>query len=175
MINKIRRQLVQNAPSILRSPVHLLPHRVQKIALLEGLKLVFQEALADGDFEFLEGKWLKIEIHDIALRWFISYQHPQLIVADCPCQEDVSFSGCLNDFILIAGRKEDPDTLFFQRRLSIEGDTELGLAVKNLMDSVDLEQLPQGLQILLHQLADFVHKGMQMPNTQNEVMNAYSN
>ncbi|WP_438883789.1 ubiquinone anaerobic biosynthesis accessory factor UbiT, partial [Bacillus cereus group sp. Bce006] len=65
--------------------------------------------------------------------------------------------------------------LFFQRRLSIEGDTELGLAVKNLMDSVDLEQLPPVLQILLHQLADFVHKGMQMPNTQNEVMNAYSN
>jgi predicted lipid carrier protein YhbT len=32
-----------------------------------------------------------------------------------------------------AHQEEDPDTLFFQRRLVIEGDTELGLQVKNLM------------------------------------------
>lgn len=66
--------------------------------------------------------------HGIAL----VYQLPndKLVVADKPVAEDVSFSGNLNDLVLIAGRKEDPDTLFFQRRLSIEGDTELGLEVK---------------------------------------------
>lgn len=67
---------------------------------------------------------------DMELRWFISYQNDKLVVADKPVAEDVSFSGNLNDLVLIAGRKEDPDTLFFQRRLSIEGDTELGLEVK---------------------------------------------
>ncbi len=175
MINNIRTQLVQNAASILRSPVQLLPKFVQKKALLDGLKMVFHEALDDGDFEFLEDKWLKIEIRDMSLSWYISYEDDKLVVADSIQNEDVSFSGTLNDLILIAGRKEDPDTLFFQRRLSIQGDTELGLEVKNLMDSVDLEQLPKGLQILLHQLADFVHKGMQAPNTHKEVVNAYSN
>nr|WP_269136924.1 SCP2 domain-containing protein [Vibrio cincinnatiensis] len=159
----------------MRSPIHLLPKSVQKKVLLDGLKMVFHEALVDGDFEFLNDKWLKVEIRDLDLHWYISYQQDRLLVADVPQQEDVSFSGNLNDLILIAGRKEDPDTLFFQRRLSIEGDTELGLEVKNLMDSVDLQQLPQALQILLQQLADFVHKGMQMPNTHNEVENAYSN
>ena len=34
-------------------------------------------------------------------------------------------------------REEDPDTLFFNRKLHIEGDTELGLITKNLLDSVD--------------------------------------
>lgn len=175
MINKIRSQLVQNAASILRSPIHLLPNFVQKRALLEGLKMVFHEALNDGDFEFLHEKWLKVEIRDLHLCWFISYQQERLVVADNIPQEDVSFSGNLNDLVLIAGRKEDPDTLFFQRRLSIEGDTELGLEVKNLMDSVDLQQLPQALQVILNQLADFVHKGMQTPNLSNGVVNAYSN
>ncbi len=175
MLNKIRTQLVQNAASILRSPIHLLPQNVQKKALLDAMGLVFREALQDGDFEFLEGKWLKVEVKDMELRWFISYQNDKLVVADKPVAEDVSFSGNLNDLVLIAGRKEDPDTLFFQRRLSIEGDTELGLEVKNLMDSVDLQQLPKALQILLHQLADFVHKGMQTPNSSHEVINAYSN
>ncbi|XAW89215.1 SCP2 domain-containing protein [Vibrio sp. CDRSL-10 TSBA] len=175
MINKIRTQLVQNAASILRSPIDLLPQSVQKSALLQVLQRVFHEALQDGDFEFLQGKWLKIEIRDLDLRWFISFENERLIVADNVKHEDVSFSGDLNELILIAGRKEDPDTLFFQRRLLIEGDTELGLEVKNLMDSVDLQQLPKAGQILLQHLADFVHKGMQTPNTQNEVVNAYSN
>ncbi|MHC6802044.1 ubiquinone anaerobic biosynthesis accessory factor UbiT, partial [Vibrio antiquarius] len=59
MLNKIRSQLVKNAANILRSPVQLLPQPVQQKALLEGLKMVFKEALEDGDFEFLEDKWLK--------------------------------------------------------------------------------------------------------------------
>jgi len=175
VINKIRTQLVQNAASILRSPVHLLPQSVQKKALLEGLKMAFKEALEDGDFEFLEGKWLKVSVVDMRLDWYTSYEDEKLIVADQAQQEDVAFSGNLNDLVLIAGRKEDPDTLFFQRRLSIEGDTELGLEVKNLMDSVDLEAMPKPLQTLLNQLADFVYKGLQSPSTQSEVVNAYSN
>ncbi|UUM31056.1 ubiquinone anaerobic biosynthesis accessory factor UbiT [Vibrio japonicus] len=175
MINKIRTQLVQNAASILRSPVHLLPHSVQNKALLEGLKLAFKEALEEGDFEFLEGKWLKVSVSDIELSWCISYEDKRLIVADTPVQEDVAFSGNLNDLVLIAGRKEDPDTLFFQRRLTIEGDTELGLEVKNLMDSIDLDSLPKPLQTLLNQLAEFVYKGLQSPLTQSEVVHAYSN
>ena len=39
-------------------------------------------------------------------------------------------------------RQEDPDTLFFNRRLKIEGDTELGLVVKNLLDSIDWSTVP---------------------------------
>ena len=66
-----------------------------------------------------------------------------------------------NDLILIAARKEDPDTLFFQRRLRIEGDTELGLNVKNLMDSIDLDTMPALLKNGLLRLADFVEAGLQ--------------
>jgi predicted lipid carrier protein YhbT len=38
-------------------------------------------------------------------------------------------------------RKEDPDTLFFSRRLLMEGDTELGLLVKNTLDAMELPPL----------------------------------
>ncbi|TOC48831.1 SCP2 domain-containing protein, partial [Vibrio parahaemolyticus] len=67
VLNKIRSQLVKNAANILRSPVQLLPQTVQQKALLEGLKMVFKEALEDGDFEFLEDKWLKVAIKDLNL------------------------------------------------------------------------------------------------------------
>jgi predicted lipid carrier protein YhbT len=45
---------------------------------------------------------------------------------------------CARVFVLLALRKEDPDTLFFDRQLVIEGDTELGLIVKNALDRVEL-------------------------------------
>ena len=137
--------------------------------------MVFKEALEDGDFDFLENKWLKVTVSDLNLSWHISFQEGKLVVAEPRGQHDVHFSGNLNDLVLIAGRKEDPDTLFFQRRLQIEGDTELGLEVKNLMDSVDLEQLPKAMQVALNQLADFVQKGVQEPAQQPGVANAYSN
>ncbi|WCE29156.1 ubiquinone anaerobic biosynthesis accessory factor UbiT [Vibrio sp. SCSIO 43137] len=175
MLNKIRIHLVQNAAQILRSPVQILPQSVQNRALLEGLKQVFHEALEDGDFEFLQDKWLRVSIADMNLNWYISYQDEKLLVSDKVEKEDVSFSGNLNDLVLIAGRKEDPDTLFFQRRLSIEGDTELGLEVKNLMDSVDLDALPKALNVLLTQLADFVYKGVHPESVESGVTNAYQN
>jgi predicted lipid carrier protein YhbT len=40
--------------------------------------------------------------------------------------------------VRLAKRQEDPDTLFFNRRLSMEGDTELGLIVKNALDALEL-------------------------------------
>lgn len=164
MFLSIRSHMVANAARILKTPVQLLPKRLQDKALLESLKQVFHEALEDGDFEFLQDRWLKVAINDLNVAWMISFQHDKLVVSDKEQTEDVSFSGCLNDLILIAGRKEDPDTLFFQRRLKIEGDTELGLEVKNLMDSIDLDSLPKPLTYALVQLAEFVHKGSQPSN-----------
>lgn len=164
MFSVIRSHLVANAANILKTPVQLLPKSLQNKVLLEALKQVFHEALEDGDFEFLEGKWLKVSITDLELSWMISFENEQLVVSNRIQTEDVSFSGGLNDLVLIAGRKEDPDTLFFQRRLAIEGDTELGLEVKNLMDSVDLDSLPKPLTLMLDQLADFVSKGIQQQN-----------
>lgn len=49
----------------------------------------------------------------------------------------VEISGKLADFWRLATRSEDPDTLFFSRRLCIEGETETGLLVKNLLDALD--------------------------------------
>ena len=46
---------------------------------------------------------------------------------------DLAFRADLSAFLQLAVRQEDPDTLFFNRQLSIEGDTELGLIVKNML------------------------------------------
>lgn len=89
------------------------------------------------------------------LVWYISQQAGKIIVSKDQ-HADVSFYSGANDLVLIAARKEDPDTLFFQRRLRIEGDTELGLYVKNLLDAFELETMPAILRFGLLQLADLI-------------------
>ena len=48
-------------------------------------------------------------------------------------------SGTVYDYMLLASRQEDTDTLFFRRQLRMEGDTELGLYVKNFLDGLDMD------------------------------------
>ena len=143
-------------------PVKLAPFALKRQVLEQVLSWQFRQALAEGELEFLEGRWLSIHVRDIGLLWYTSVVDGRLVVSQ-QADADVSFSADASDLLMIAARKQDPDTLFFQRRLVIEGDTELGLYVKNLMDAIELEQMPKALRVMLLQLADFVEAGLKSP------------
>nr|WP_202560593.1 SCP2 domain-containing protein [Klebsiella quasipneumoniae] len=143
-------------------PVKLAPFALKRQVLEQVLSWQFRQVLAEGELEFLEGRWLSIHVRDIGLLWYTSVVDGRLVVSQ-QADADVSFSADASDLLMIAARKQDPDTLFFQRRLVIEGDTELGLYVKNLMDAIELEQMPKALRVMLLQLADFVEAGLKSP------------
>ena len=159
MLDKLRSRLVHLGPSLISVPVKLTPFALKRQVLEQVLSWQFSQALADGELEFLDGRWLSIHVRDIGLKWYTSVENDKLIVSQ-NAEADVSFSADASDLLMIAARKQDPDTLFFQRRLVIEGDTELGLYVKNLMDAIELDQMPKALRVMLMQLADFVEAGM---------------
>ena len=162
MLDKLRSRLVHFGPSLLSVPVKLAPFALKRQVLEQVLGWQFRQALAEGELEFLEGRWLSIHVRDIGLLWYTSVVDGRLVVSQ-QADADVSFSADASDLLMIAARKQDPDTLFFQRRLVIEGDTELGLYVKNLMDAIELEQMPKALRVMLLQLADFVEAGLKSP------------
>ncbi|HDS8278802.1 TPA: SCP2 domain-containing protein [Klebsiella variicola] len=162
MLDKLRSRLVHFGPSLLSVPVKLAPFALKRQVLEQVLSWQFRQALAEGELEFLEGRWLSIHVRDIGLLWYTSVVDGRLVVSQ-QADADVSFSADVSDLLMIAARKQDPDTLFFQRRLVIEGDTELGLYVKNLMDAIELEQMPKALRVMLLQLADFVEAGLKSP------------
>lgn len=159
VLNPLRAQLVRKGPQWLRIPVQLAPFMLKKQLLQQILSWQFHHALAEGELDFLQDRWLGIEIRDLGLRWATTVEQGKLRVAD-HMQADVWFRGDANDLLLVAARRQDPDTLFFQRRLVIEGDTELGLEVKNLMDGIELEFMPAPLRFGLMQLADLVEAGL---------------
>ncbi|VGP86350.1 hypothetical protein SB6094_01693 [Klebsiella quasivariicola] len=162
MLDKLRSRLVHFGPSLLSVPVKLAPFALKRQVLEQVLSWQFRQALAEGELEFLEGRWLSIHVRDIGLLLYTSVVDGRLVVSQ-QADADVSFSADASDLLMIAARKQDPDTLFFQRRLVIEGDTELGLYVKNLMDAIELEQMPKALRVMLLQLADFVEAGLKSP------------
>ena len=141
MLDKLRSRIVHLGPSLLSVPVKLTPFALKRQVLEQVLSWQFRQALDDGELEFLEGRWLSIHVRDIDLQWFTSVVNGKLVVSQ-NAQADVSFSADASDLLMIAG------------------DTELGLYVKNLMDAIELEQMPKALRMMLLQLADFVEAGM---------------
>ncbi len=102
--------------------VYLTLFSVKKVLLQQLLNWQFRHALAEGELDFLQARYLSIEIADVNLRWITTTEEDQLrIVQDT--EADVWFRGNVNDLLLVDARKADPDMLFFQRRLVIEGDT----------------------------------------------------
>lgn len=162
MLDKLRSRLVHFGPSLMSVPVKLAPFALKRQVLEQVLSWQFRQALEEGELDFLEDRWLSINVRDIGLLWYTSVSEGRLVVS-ATAEADVSFSADASDLLMIAARKQDPDTLFFQRRLVIEGDTELGLYVKNLMDAIELEQMPKALRVMLLQLADFVEAGLNGP------------
>lgn len=144
--------LLSNLPRMLRGPVRHTPFVLQRLVTESLLQRIFKEAIEDGDFDFLENRCVKLEISDIGLHWHIGYQANKLRLLKF-AHADVVIRGDLNEFLLLASRQEDPDTLFFQRRLVIEGDTDLGLEVKNCLDGIEMDSLPAYLQKILHLLS----------------------
>ncbi|WP_246792714.1 ubiquinone anaerobic biosynthesis accessory factor UbiT [Burkholderia perseverans] len=51
------------------------------------------------------------------------------------------------DFIRLAAREVDADTLFFNRRLVIQGETELALIVRNAIDAIDFGATRSGTML----------------------------
>lgn len=162
MFDKLRSRLVLAGPSVLKTPIKLVPFAVKQQVLQQLLRWQLAHALEEGELAFLEGRWLSVRVRDIGLMWCTSVQNGQLVVSE-QAQADVSFSADASDLLMIAAQKQDPDTLFFQRRLVIEGDTELGLYVKNLMDTIELDAMPKPLRMMLMQLANFVEAGLRSP------------
>jgi predicted lipid carrier protein YhbT len=131
----------------------LIPYSAQKPVLSLVLNEAFREPFRHDELEFLAGRKVRIRVHDLNIDWLLSVEGNRFVPLDRQGDADVCISGNGLDFAILATRQADPDTLFFQRKIRIEGDTDLGLAVKNTMDGMDWEDLPVPLRRFLEVLA----------------------
>ena len=126
-------------PSFVASVGNKLPQWPHALALTAGLNAMAKmKLLPEDSLELLEGRTFLIDVLDTGGRAAFTYRRglfrPLFAV---PVTPDLAFRANLSAFLQLATRQEDPDTLFFSRELSIEGDTELGLIIKNMLDAME--------------------------------------
>lgn len=122
-------------PQPLAAVVARLPQWPPSAALAAGLNLLLLPLLGTDARTALRGRVVSIQVADGGLDCRVRLASIGFVPARG--QPDVAIRASAYDYWRLARREEDPDTLFFARRLVIEGDTELGLALKNALDAVE--------------------------------------
>ena len=136
---------VHASPFLLPEPVGKLlarfPAYPGSLLFVTGLNLALAKSLAPDVTQLLRGKKLRLRVTDAHWTFDFHWVNGRFSACQNKGEADLTISASAHDFILLARRQEDPDTLFFSRRLSMEGDTELGLLVKNTLDAIELPVL----------------------------------
>ena len=128
-------------PKPLGRALSMLPSYPPSLLFSQGLNLALGRIIKPELLEPLHGKLVNIRVTDAGISLFFTINSSGFVACKAGKTPDLVISATAHDFFLLGTRKEDPDTLFFNRRLVVEGETELGLLAKNTLDAIDLPKL----------------------------------
>jgi predicted lipid carrier protein YhbT len=131
-------------PKPLARLVGALPSWPASHAFVTAGNLLAWPTVRDLDWTGIYGRRFCVSVRDTGREVYFSVQ-PQGFHAERSGPVDVTFTATAQDFARLSLRLEDPDTLFFNRRLQIKGDINLGLRVKSMLDRVELETAAQAM------------------------------
>ncbi len=117
----------------------LLPDSLHTDLLIAIVNHLMRGQEVEEQLDYLEGKRICLAISDTGNRFYIRISGRRLVRSSRHVPWDVRISGKLIDFWRLANRSEDPDTLFFNRDLKLEGDTDAALYIKNLLDALEFD------------------------------------
>ncbi len=136
---------MNHQPFTLPKPVgnilSILPGYPQTMLFVHAVNLVLGNTLRSEVMQPLQGKLISIQVTDAGVAFYFTLGRNGMVACRRTREPELTISASAYDFLMLALRKEDPDTLFFSRRLCMEGDTELGLLVKNTLDALELPPL----------------------------------
>ena len=116
-----------------------LPQWPHSLALATALNAALALQVLDAaELASLDGRLVRIRVVDAGATASVVMRGGRFRAAPAGSGADLVFAAPLTAMLQMLTRQQDPDTLFFERTLAIEGDTELGLIVKNLLDRIEL-------------------------------------
>lgn len=125
-------------PEPLADLLSRLPSYPASWLFVQGLNRLLAPQLPDDVRCRLEGRRLRLRLLDAGIAFDFEWQGTVFVAERYVDVPELCIAASVHDLMLLARRQEDPDTLFFSRRLSLEGDTELGLLFKNTLDAIEL-------------------------------------
>ncbi|MDX1705924.1 ubiquinone anaerobic biosynthesis accessory factor UbiT [Pseudidiomarina sp.] len=152
-------KVVEQLPALTKACLRCTPDALIAASMSAAMNQILRSELRRGEFAFLQGRWVRVQVTDLDFSFYVSVagddSRPRLQVSMHEQPADVTMRGEMPALLLLISNKVDPDTLFFRRKLLIVGDTELGLQIKNLLDTIELkERLPGILYRFSDQLAE---------------------
>jgi predicted lipid carrier protein YhbT len=101
-----------------------------------GLNVVLRRDLPEDVYLQLIGRRVEIVVSDWRMRFRFCITMERFVPLQDSVACDLSITARARDFALLASGIEDADTLYFDRRVIVEGDTELALLIKNTLDAL---------------------------------------
>jgi len=138
-------------PGLLKAMNQRLPQWPHAVSICLALNSAARLGILPEDtLSLCEGRHILVAVEDGGTEALFTCRNGLFMPLWHGGSADVSFRGECHAYLKLLTRQEDPDTLFFNRQLTIEGDTELGLAIKNLLDAIDWP--PPALNAFLQRL-----------------------
>lgn len=124
-------------PASLRSVIRRLPVAPPSFMLALALNRLLLPRLGAGSRAELAGRAVELEVSDVGLRCLMLLDGKKgFRVAPATAPVALRISAAAAIFWRLLQGTDDPDTMFFDRTLVMEGDTEFGLLLKNTLDAI---------------------------------------
>ena len=111
---------MKTSPFLLPPPVGSLLSRLPaypgSLLFVTGLNLALAKSLAPDVTQMLLGKKLRLRVTDAQWTFDFAWLNGRFVASQNAGEADLTLSASAYDFVLLARRQEDPDTLFFSRR-----------------------------------------------------------
>lgn len=116
--------------------VERLPQAPPSFALCKALDRVLWPRLPEDARAALRGRTVALQVTDFGVKVRLRVGEQGFEVAGAEDEVALTIRATSEGFLLLARGEDDPDRLFFERKLLMEGDTELGLVLKNTLDAI---------------------------------------
>lgn len=143
-------------PTLCKYHLKIMPKKAKLQLINMLMNRLFKQSIHDKELNFLQDKYFQINVVDLDYILTITFKDQKLVIVDNEIKSDVILKSTFNPLILLILRKEDPDTLFFNRILAIEGNTALVLEIKNWLDSLDFDLIPKTIKTVLFKYSEVV-------------------
>ena len=123
-------------PEPVRRWVGALPTEPPSFLLACALDRLLLRHLAADVREVLQQRVVELRVTDLGVRTRVKLTPTGFRVAAADESNVVCIAAALDTYLRLARGTDDADRLFFERELLMEGDTEMGLVIKNTLDAI---------------------------------------
>ncbi len=140
--SKQLKQGLQQPKQLLRNVIRRLPVWPPSMVAAQALNRLWWPRVDRTTQRELSGRVVELVVDDLGITCRLIAQPGGLLPATSSQPTALRLRATAEVYWRLLQGRDDPDTLFFDRLMVMEGDTEYGLLLKNTLDAVGPPQWP---------------------------------